>query len=133
MRTRSTFTFRAHTSALSTAFACSSHCGVWLCALQVDLPTACPLLYTYDRAAGCVAHEVHGMWGESKLPRRGRFLLPEDVVQQAQKAMREQVGGTAAHTPHPRPACASRTHDAPRLLRHRHTPRLLGTQLRRER
>ncbi len=56
-------------------------------ACHLDLPSACPLVYDLDAALHPVG--MHGLWG-SYVPRRGRFLMSDRLVAEAQRAMRLQ-------------------------------------------
>ena len=56
---------------------------------HLDLPTAAPVVYPLD--ANCRPLQTYGTWGESDVPRHGRFLMDEARVKAAQRVMREQV------------------------------------------
>lgn len=56
---------------------------------HLDLPTAAPVVYPLD--ANCRPLQTYGFWGESSVPRHGRFLMDDARVAAAQRVMREQV------------------------------------------
>lgn len=56
---------------------------------HLDLPTAAPVVYPLD--ASCRPLQTYGTWGESDVPRHGRFLMDDARVAAAQRVMREQV------------------------------------------
>lgn len=56
---------------------------------HLDLPTASPVVYSLDAQARPLAPV--GFWGQSTVPRHGRFLMDEAAVLAAQSVMREQV------------------------------------------
>ena len=65
---------------------------------NLDLPTACPLIYSFGAGAfgdlgaePAKFAEVHGVWGASGVPRRGRYLMDVGRVESLQRAMRAQV------------------------------------------
>lgn len=61
---------------------------------NLDVPTATPLLYEFDAELAHVLPEGHGQWGDSPWStavRHGRFLVDEERVREAQRAMRQQV------------------------------------------
>ena len=47
---------------------------------HLDLPTACPVIYDFDDTMQLA--QVHGFWGESDVPRHGRFLIDTKLVSQ---------------------------------------------------
>lgn len=59
---------------------------------HLDMPTAAPVLYELD--AALEPGPQRGTWGTSDVPRRGKFLLPEELIADAQRAMREQARAT---------------------------------------
>ena len=65
---------------------------------HLDLPTAAPVVYPLD--ADCRPLQTYGFWGDSSVPRHGRFLMDDALVAAAQRVMREQVERNLATPPH---------------------------------
>ena len=64
---------------------------------HLDLPTAAPVVYPLD--ADCRPLQTYGFWGDSSVPRHGRFLMDDALVAAAQRVMREQVERNLATPP----------------------------------